>query len=64
MGRGDRKTKKGKIWRGTHGKKHPKSNADADIEVIKAPKAKVEKVEAPKEAAPEKPKVKKKPAKK
>ena len=24
MGRGDRKSKKGKIWRGTHGKSRPK----------------------------------------
>ena len=23
MGKGDRKSKKGKIWRGTHGKKRP-----------------------------------------
>ena len=26
MGRGDRKTKKGKIFKGSHGKKHPKKN--------------------------------------
>ena len=24
MGRGDRRSKKGKIWRGTHGKTRPK----------------------------------------
>ena len=24
MGKGDRKSRKGKIWRGTTGKKHPK----------------------------------------
>jgi 30S ribosomal protein S31 len=24
MGKGDRKSKKGKIWRGTHGKRRPK----------------------------------------
>lgn len=24
MGRGDRKSKRGKIWRGTHGKKRPR----------------------------------------
>jgi len=64
MGRGDRKTRKGKIWRGTHGKKHPKNNPDASIEVIKPPKPKVAKVEAAKEVAPEKPKVKRKPVKK
>jgi 30S ribosomal protein S31 len=24
MGKGDKKTRRGKIWRGSHGKKHPK----------------------------------------
>jgi ribosomal small subunit protein bTHX len=62
MGRGDRKSRKGKIWRGTHGKKHPKKSPVADIEEIKANKPK--KAEVVKEVAPEKPKVKRKPAKK
>ena len=64
MGRGDRKSRKGKIWRGTHGKKHPKKSPVADIEEIKANKPKPKKAEVVKELAPEKPKVKRKPAKK
>jgi 30S ribosomal protein S31 len=28
MGKGDRRTKRGKIWRGTHGKTRPKKNKD------------------------------------
>jgi 30S ribosomal protein S31 len=30
MGKGDRRTKKGKIWRGTTGKKRPKKKIAAD----------------------------------
>ncbi len=26
MGKGDQRTRRGKIWRGTHGKPHPKGN--------------------------------------
>ncbi len=26
MGKGDKKTKRGKIWRGSHGKLHPKGS--------------------------------------
>jgi 30S ribosomal protein S31 len=30
MGRGDRRSKKGKVWRGTHGKSRPKKKKDSD----------------------------------
>jgi 30S ribosomal protein S31 len=30
MGRGDRRTKRGKIWRGTHGKSRPKKKKNAE----------------------------------
>jgi 30S ribosomal protein S31 len=29
MGKGDKRSKKGKIWRGTHGKARPKKNKAA-----------------------------------
>jgi ribosomal small subunit protein bTHX len=64
MGRGDRKSRKGKIWRGTHGKKHPKKSPVACLEEVKADKPKVKKAEVVKEVTLEKPKVKRKPAKK
>ena len=30
MGRGDRRTKRGKIWRGTHGNSRPKEKSDRE----------------------------------
>ena len=30
MGKGDKRSKKGKIWRGTHGKSRPKKKKNAD----------------------------------
>ena len=30
MGKGDRRSKRGKIWRKTHGKKRPKKKKKAD----------------------------------
>ncbi len=32
MGKGDKKSKKGKIWRGTHGKSRPKKKATPRIQ--------------------------------
>lgn len=29
MGKGDRKSRRGKIWRGTHGKRRPKESGNA-----------------------------------
>ncbi len=42
MGRGDRRTKRGKIWRGTFGKSRPKTVVSAApvVEEKKATKAK------------------------
>ena len=34
MGKGDRKSAKGKIWRGTHGKRRPKKSAKDNLQVL------------------------------
>ena len=31
MGKGDRRTKRGKIWRGSHGKARPKKKAEGVV---------------------------------
>ena len=64
MGKGDRKSRKGKIFRGSHGVKRPKkAKTEGTVEVIKPAKAAPKKAAAPKEVKPEKPKLKKKTAK-
>jgi len=51
MGKGDKKTRRGKLWRGSHGKTRPKP---------KAPVAQKEAPVAKAKAKPVKPKVRKK----
>jgi ribosomal small subunit protein bTHX len=47
MGKGDRKTKKGKIFRGSFGNTRPKPNASSDNSSTKAAKPKAEKKAEP-----------------
>ncbi len=39
MGKGDRKSKRGKIWRGSHGKTRPKHSKKITIDKSKKEKA-------------------------
>ncbi len=57
MGKGDRKSKKGKIRIGSHGKQHPKKHHKA-VELLKPARKKPKKDEPPKDITPEKPVVK------
>jgi len=59
MGRGDKRTAKGKRFKGSYGKSRPHKDASIAPAIEAAKKAK-----APKAAAAEKPAVKKAPAKK
>ncbi|WP_375580725.1 30S ribosomal protein THX [Marivirga tractuosa] len=43
MGKGDRKTKKGKIWMGSYGNTRPRPNADNDKVASSSAKPKAEK---------------------
>jgi 30S ribosomal protein S31 len=59
MGKGDRRSRKGKIWRGSHGKTRPrKPSAAAFVPKVKKAASKKEEVSeetaAPKEAKPKK----------
>ncbi|SMG48380.1 RPS31 30S ribosomal protein S31 [Marivirga sericea] len=47
MGKGDKKTKKGKIWMGSFGNTRPRPNASSDNSIAKDAKPKAEKKEAP-----------------
>ncbi len=47
MGKGDRKTKKGKIWLGSFGNLRPRPNASSEDTVKTASKPKAEKKEEP-----------------
>ena len=67
MGKGDKKTKKGKINSGTYGVSRKKKSANAIVVKPKAKKKVAKKVEAeaaPKKVAAKKPAAKKAPAKK
>ena len=58
MGKGDRKSAKGKIWRGTHGKRRPKKVATDNVQVLPVEKPKKKIKEVKEEVKPEKPKAK------
>lgn len=47
MGKGDRKTKKGKIWMGSFGNTRPRPNASSDNSTPKEAKPKAEKKAEP-----------------
>ncbi|MGJ3237046.1 30S ribosomal protein THX [Marivirga sp.] len=52
MGKGDKKTKKGKIWRGSFGVRRPRPNASSENAVSATSKPKAEKkVETSKKAS-------------
>lgn len=53
MGKGDKKSRKGKIKMASYGVSRPRDKKSA-APVVKAKKVKAEKVEAPKKAAPKK----------
>lgn len=42
MGKGDKRSKKGKIWRGSYGKARPKAKNMETPDVAKAPEKKTE----------------------
>ena len=59
MGKGDRKSKRGKIRRGSHGNQHPKK-VHKEVEILPPVKVKPKKT-LPKDVTPEKPVVKRRP---
>lgn len=51
MGKGDQRSRRGKIWRGTFGKRRPKTSNKVPVKVVAAPVAPVAKPVRKKAAA-------------
>lgn len=54
MGRGDRKTRKGKTFRGSYGKSRPRKKEEATATIAEEPEAKTEAAPKPPTAAKKK----------